>query len=227
MNIPQHIVLFPDGNRRWAKQKGISIQEGYLTGKDKFNEFLHWAKSCGTKVVTVFGFSSENWRRPQDQVDFLMQVFEKYLGEGIESFNEEGVRVRIIGQKHKLSSSLKNVIEKVEEATKNNTALHLNLAVSYGGRWDIINAAKEIIKAGVQAEDLTEDVFAGYLSTAGLPEPDLIIRAGGETRLSNFVLWQGAYSELYFSPKLWPDFSKEDFDAALNEFDARQRRFGK
>lgn len=226
MHIPKHIVLFPDGNRRWAKEQGISISNGYLKGKDKFNDFLRWCKARGVLVVTVFGFSSENWKRPQDQVDFLMQVFEKYLGEGIESFNQEGVRVRVIGQKYKLSDSLKKVVEKVEEATASNAAMHLNLAVSYGGRWDIVNAAKELIKKGIDPETLTEDIFASYLSTDGLPEPDLIIRAGGEMRLSNFVLWQGAYSELYFSNKLWPDFSEEDLQAALQEFDSRQRRYG-
>lgn len=226
MHTPQHIVLFPDGNRRWAQARGASISDGYLNGKDKFNDFLRWCKARGVRVVTVFGFSSENWKRPQDQVDFLMHVFEKYLGEGIESFNKEGVRVKVIGQKYKLSDSLKKVIEKVEDATKNNTAMHLNLAVSYGGRWDIVNAVKEIIKQGIDPEMLTEDIFASYLSTAGLPEPDLIIRAGGEMRLSNFVLWQGAYSELYFSEKLWPDFTQEDFDLTLQEFDNRSRRFG-
>ncbi len=225
-NIPKHIVLFPDGNRRWAKERGISISEGYLKGKDKFNDFLHWCKNAGVTVVTVFGFSSENWQRPQDQIDFLMHVFEKYLGQGIEIFNNEGVRVKVIGQKYKLSDSLQRVVEKVQEATKNNTAMHLNLAVSYGGRWDIVNAAREIIKKGIDPETLTEDIFASYLSTAGLPEPDLIIRAGGQMRLSNFVLWQGAYSELYFSDKLWPDFTKEDLDLALQEFDTRQRRYG-
>ena len=226
-NIPQHIVLFPDGNRRWSETNGISIKEGYLKGKDKFNDFLHWCKKSGVNVVTVFGFSSENWQRPQDQIDFLMHVFERYLGEGIESFNQEGVRVKIIGQKYKLSNSLKKVIEKVEEATRNNTAMHLNLAVSYGGRWDIVNAVKELMKSGINPEAITEEVFASYLSTAGLPEPDLIIRAGGEMRLSNFVLWQGAYSELYFSNKLWPDFNETDFNLVLVEFEARQRRYGK
>ncbi len=225
--VPQHIVLFPDGNRRWAQDQGMNIADGYLKGKDKFNDFLHWCKESGVKVVTVFGFSSENWKRPQDQVDFLMHVFETYLEKGIESFNKEDVRVKVIGQKYKLSESLKKVIEKVEEATKSNAAMHLNLAVSYGGRWDIVNAVKEIIKKGIDPESLTEELFAEHLSTAGLPEPDLIIRAGGEMRLSNFVLWQGAYSELYFSEKLWPDFTEQDFHAALEEFDRRSRRFGK
>lgn len=225
--IPQHIVLFPDGNRRWAQEKGISIQDGYIKGKNKFNEFLRWCKDRGVKVVTVFGFSSENWRRPQDQVDFLMGLFEKYLGEGIDEFNKEGVNVKTIGQRDKLSKSLKTVIEKVESQTQKNKKLYLNLAVSYGGRWDIVNAAKKIIEDRVPLEKIDEKLFEKYLSTDGLPIPDLIIRAGGEMRLSNFVLWQAAYSELYFSDKLWPDFKEEDLDLAFDEFDRRARRFGK
>lgn len=226
-NIPKHIVLFPDGNRRWAKEHGLDITEGYIKGKDKFNDFLSWCKKRGVNVVTVFGFSSENWKRPQDQVDFLMHVFEKYLGEGINHFNQEGIRVKIIGQKYKLSDSLKKVIENVEEATRNNTTMQLNLAVSYGGRWDIINATQMIIKEGIDSEIITEDVFSSHLSMANLPDPDLVIRAGGEMRLSNFVLWQAAYSELHFSPKLWPDFQEEDLELAIKQFTSRERRFGK
>ncbi len=227
MQIPKHIVLFPDGNRRWAENNGFSIQEGYLKGKDKFNDFLKWCKDREVSTVTVFGFSSENWKRPQDQVHFLMHIFEKYLKEDIDEFNKEGVRVRIIGEKEKLSSSLQKTILEVEEATKNNKKLNLNLGVSYGGKWDILNAVKNIIKEGIRPDKIDEKIFSNYLSTAGQIDPDLVIRAGGEMRMSNFVLWQAAYSELYFSPKLWPDFSKEDFNQALQEFDHRQRRFGK
>ncbi len=226
-SVPKHIVLFPDGNRRWAKAQGFSIQDGYLKGKDKFNDFLRWCKARGVTTVTVFGFSSENWKRPQDQVDFLMHVFEKYLGDGIDAFNAEKVRVRVIGQRDKLSSSLKAVVEKVEEATKQNSDVNLNLAVSYGGRWDIINAAKKLMADNVAPEDITEELFESYLSTAGQPVPDLVIRVGGESRLSNFVLWQAAYAELYFSPKMWPEFIEQDLDEALAEFASRQRRFGK
>ena len=226
-NVPKHIVLFPDGNRRWAVKKGLSMKKGYLKGKDKFIDFLRWCKNEEVKVVTVFGFSSENWRRPQDQVNFLMHLFEKYLKEGIDDFNKEGARVKIIGQKEKLSNSLKSVIENVEKETKNNNLVHLNLAVSYGGKWDIVNAVKNIIKDKITPEKINEELFDKYLSTAGLPNPDLVIRAGGENRLSNFVLWQAAYSELYFSPKLWPDFTEQDLGLALKEFDRRQRRFGK
>ena len=226
MKIPQHIVLFPDGNRRWAKQKGLSIEEGYLKGKDKFSDFLSWCKKRGVKAVTVFGFSSENWKRPQDQVNFLMNLFEKYLVDGIDEFNKEEVKVKVIGQKEKLSDSLKSVIEKVEKATEKNKKMQLNLAVSYGGKWDIVNAVQQIIKEEIPAERVTEELFGNYLSTAGLISPDLIIRVGGEVRLSNFLLWQAAYSELYFSNKLWPEFTQKDFDMALQEYNLRQRRFG-
>jgi|SRR3989344_1407929 len=226
-SVPKHIVVFPDGNRRWALSQGFSIQQGYLKGKDKFNEFLMWCKNRGVAIVTVFGFSSENWKRPQDQVDFLMNLFEKYLDESIEEFNAEGVKVKIIGQKERLSESLQNVIVKVEEATEKNNTIQLNLAVSYGGKWDILQAVKKIIADNIPVEKIDEEILSGYLSTAGLVDPDLVIRAGGEMRMSNFVLWQAAYSELYFSEKLWPDFSEEDLDEAIGEFQKRQRRFGK
>ncbi len=227
MNVPQHIVLFPDGNRRWAKNKGLDSFEGHMQGEKKFDDFLHWCKRRGVAVVTVFGFSTENWKRSEKEVSYLMNLFEKYLGEGIEQFNNEEVCVRIIGEKEKLPNSLQEVVKKVEESTKNNKKMYLNLAVSYGGRWDIINAVKKIIKEKIPIEIITEELFEQHLSTAGLVEPDLILRVGGEMRLSNFVLWQGAYSELYFSPKLWPDFTEADLDLALQEFDARQRRYGK
>ncbi|OGZ79383.1 MAG: di-trans,poly-cis-decaprenylcistransferase [Candidatus Staskawiczbacteria bacterium RIFOXYD2_FULL_37_9] len=227
MNIPNHIVLFPDGNRRWAKQKGMASLDGHLAGEKKFDDFLRWCKNKGVKIITVFGFSTENWNRAPEEVDYLMKLLEKYLGQGIDSFNKEGVKVKIIGQKEKLPESLKKVIEKVEDSTKNNNEFHLNLAVSYGGKWDILNAVKNILKEGIAPEKIDEGLIDDYLSTAGLANPDLIIRAGGEMRLSNFVLWQAAYSELYFSQKLWPDFTEQDLDAAIDEFDRRQRRFGK
>ena len=227
MNIPNHIVLFPDGNRRWAKQKGMASLDGHLAGEKKFDDFLRWCKNKGGKIITVFGFSTENWNRAPEEVDYLMKLLEKYLGQGIDSFNKEGVKVKIIGQKEKLPESLKKVIEKVEDSTKNNNEFHLNLAVSYGGKWDILNAVKNILKEGIAPEKIDEGLIDDYLSTAGLANPDLIIRAGGEMRLSNFVLWQAAYSELYFSQKLWPDFTEQDLDAAIDEFDRRQRRFGK
>jgi undecaprenyl diphosphate synthase len=227
-SIPKHIVLFPDGNRRWAKERNLPPMEGHKKGRENFEGFLTWCKNRGVRAVTVFGFSSENWNRSEEEVNYLMDLFETYLGgpEEIKKFQNGGVRVQVIGQKHRLRPSLQKAIEEVEEATKEGKELHLNLAVSYGGRWDILQAVQSLMRDGVGADEMTEEKIAERLSTVGLPEPDLIIRAGGEQRLSNFVLWQGAYSELYFCPKYWPDFAEQDLDDALAEFARRQRRFG-
>lgn len=225
-HTPKHIVLFPDGNRRWAKDHNLSVEQGYLEGEKRFADFFRWSKNRGVKVVTVFGFSTENWNRPPAQVAFLMNIFEKALSKDLDGFMKEGIRVRVIGEREKLADSLKKVIDHIEKTTAGNSAIYLNLAVSYGGKWDILQAVKKMMQERIGAENLTEELLEKHLSTAGLPTPDLVIRAGGEKRLSNFVLWQAAYAELYFSEKMWPDFSEEDFNAALEEFAARQRRFG-
>lgn len=227
MAIPQHIVLFPDGNRRWAKQKGLYSLEGHKKGYENLLDFSEWCRKKGIKVLTAFGFSTENWNRTKEEVDYLMNLLEKCLVDNLDRYEKDGVRVRIIGQKGRLPQSLQDAIVKTEEATKNNSNLFLNLAISYGGKWDILNAIKNIVKEGIPADQIDEKVFEDHLSTAGLPAPDLVIRAGGEMRMSNFVLWQAAYSELYFSPKFWPDFTEGDLDVALVEFDRRSRRFGK
>ena len=209
-HIPQHIVLFPDGNRRWAKQKGIASLEGHMQGYRNLLDFSEWCKNKGVKVLTAFGFSTENWNRTPEEVNYLMKLLEKCLIDNLDKYNKEGTKVRVIGQKDKLPESLKKAIEITEESTKNNSELFLNLAISYGGKWDILNAVKKIIEDKIPEEKIDEKLFESYLSTAGLPNPDFIIRAGGEKRLSNFVLWQAAYAELFFSPKLWPDFSEKD-----------------
>jgi undecaprenyl diphosphate synthase len=227
MKIPQHIVLFPDGNRRWAKQRGIFTLEGHKQGYNNLVSFTEWCKNRGVKTITAFGFSTENWNRTKEEVDYLMKLLEGCMLDNLSRFDKEGVRVRVIGQRERLPKSLQEAIKKTEDFTKNNQKLFLNLAISYGGKWDILNAVKKIIREQVPAEEIDEKLFESHLSTVGLPDPDLIIRAGGEMRLSNFVLWQAAYSELYFSPKLWPDFTEEDLDKALEEFDKRARRFGK
>jgi len=226
-HIPQHIVLFPDGNRRWAKNKGIASLEGHMQGYKNLLDFSEWCKNRGVKVLTAFGFSTENWNRSPEEVDYLMKLLEKCLADNLDKYNKEGTRVRVIGQRDRLPESLKKAIVAVEESTKNNSNLFLNLAISYGGKWDILQAVKKIVEEKIPAEKIDEKLFESYLSTADLPAPDFIIRAGGEKRLSNFVLWQAAYSELYFSPKLWPDFSEKDLDEALEEYDQRHRRFGK
>lgn len=226
-SIPQHIVLFLDGNRRWAKGKGLHTFDGHRQGYKNIVNICEWGKNKGVKILTVFGFSTENWNRSKEEVNYLMKLLEDSLSESLETFGRDGVRVRIIGQKERLPQPLQEVIKRVESETENNKQLQLNLAVSYGGRWDILQAVKKIIKDQVPPDNIDEDLFESYLSTAGLANPDLVIRPGGEIRISNFVLWQMAYSELYFSPKLWPDFTEEDLDLALQEFDKRSRRFGK
>jgi undecaprenyl diphosphate synthase len=227
MNLPQHIVLFPDGNRRWAKQNGLTSINGHKKGYENLLNFSEWCKNRGVKALTAFGFSTENWNRTSDEVNYLMKLLENCLVDNLDKYNKDGVKVKVIGQRDRLPESLQIAIKKTEEATKNNDNLFLNLAISYGGKWDILQAIKKIIAEKISADKIDEKLLESYLSTAGLPNPDLIIRAGGEMRLSNFVLWQAAYSELYFSPKLWPDFTEEDLDIALAEFDRRTRRFGK
>ena len=226
-HMPKHIVLFPDGNRRWAKEKRLHTLEGHKQGYNNLLDFSEWCKKRGIKVLTAFGFSTENWNRTPEEVSYLMKLLEDCLIDNLDKYNKEGTRVRVIGQRDRLPESLKQAIKKTEEATKNNDKLFLNLAISYGGKWDILNAVKNIVKEGIDPDKIDEKVFEDHLSTAGLPAPDFIIRAGGEMRMSNFVLWQAAYSELYFSPKLWPDFTEQDLDTALEEFDRRHRRFGK
>lgn len=231
-SIPQHIVLFPDGNRRWAKEKGLDTLEGHLAGYEKLLSFCKWCHARGAKIITAYGFSSENWNRTEREVKYLMDLLERALRENFfdQAKNKEGerlgIRVRIIGQKHRLPKSLQEVIKEVEEATKDRSNLHLNLAISYGGKWDIMQAVQKIIEEQIPADQVTEETIAKRLSTAGLPDPDLIIRAGGEKRLSNFVLWQGAYAELYFCQKYWPDFNEEDLEEAFQEYARRSRRFG-
>lgn len=226
--VPYHLVLFPDGNRRWAKKKGVPIFKGHVHGYENLKRFTRWCRERGIKILTAFGFSSENWKRSKEEVSFLMKFFEKGLSneKDMQALHKAGVKVKIIGQKYKLPKSLQKVIKKVENLTKDNKKFQLNLAVSYGGRWDILQAVKKIIKEKTPIKKITEELIGKYLTTAGLPEPDLVIRAGGEQRFSNFLLWQSAYSELYFSKKLWPEFKEKDLDEALKEYARRERRFG-
>lgn len=179
-------------------------------------------------MVTVFGFSTENWQRPKEEVEFLMFFLAESLSgkEELAFFQQERIGVNVIGQKERFPLPLQEAIVNVERLTKQNTELFLNLAASYGGRWDIVQAVQRIVKEGVAAEKITEELIGSYLTTQGLPEPDLVIRAGGEKRFSNFLLWQSAYAEFYFSNKYWPDFSEEDLEEALAEYARRSRRFG-
>ena len=230
--VPQHIVLFPDGNRRWAKEQGMDTLEGHKVGYQKLIDLCHWCSTRGVQALTAFGFSTENWNREPREVNYLMKLLEQGIrenflsDEGKKDIEEMDIRVRVIGQKERLPQSLQSVIQEVEEATKHRKGFFLNLAISYGGRWDIVQAAKKLIASGIDPATLDEKMFSLHLSTNGMPEPDLVIRAGGEKRFSNFLLWQSAYAELYFSPKYWPAFNEQDFEEALEEYARRSRRFG-
>lgn len=206
--------------------------EGHKVGYEKAVQLVDWCQEKGVKALTIFGFSTENWNRTEREVSYLMKLLETGLINQLQMYVGEkakgkGIRIRVIGQKERLPSSLQKVIANIEETTKDNEKFFVTLAVSYGGRWDIVQAAQKMLKEAIAPEQVTEELFSNYLSTAGLPDPDLVIRAGGEQRFSNFLLWQSAYAELYFYQKYWPDFTKQDLDQAIQEYQKRQRRFGK
>ncbi len=221
-----HLGIIVDGNRRWAKKNKKPSIFGHKKGLDNVRELTKYIFSKGVKFITLYLFSTENWNRSKTEVSYLMKLFENSLSKkNIQELNDKNIRVKIIGQKEKLSKKLQKKIEWVEKETKNNKKGQLNLCISYGGRPEIIQAIKKIIKEG--ASEITEKLVSDNLWTAGTPDPDLIIRTSGEQRLSNFLTWQSAYSELYFPNKYWPEFTKKDIDKALEEYDKRQRRFGK
>ena len=225
-NIPYHLAIIIDGNRRWAREKGLPIFEGHRQGLKKVKELGKWLKARGIKILTLYCFSTENWKRSPAEVNYLMKLLNSALTEDIKEFHKRGFKLRVIGQKERLPSYLQKAIKKAEELTKNNKEGILNLAISYGGRAEIVEAVRKIIKEKISPDRIDEKLIGNYLYTQDLPDPDLIIRTSGEQRLSNFLLWQSAYSELYFCPKYWPDFTEKDLDEALKEYTRRQRRFG-
>ena len=227
-NIPCHLGLIIDGNRRWAKKRGLLPFMGHKRGFELLKKIGEYILKKGIKVLTVYVFSSENWNRSKNEVSYLMWLLSQALNKkSIDYYCEKGIKLRIIGQKERLSKVLQNRIKKAEKLTKNNKKGILNLAISYGGRPEIIQAIKNIIRKKISADKITDDLISQHLWTAGVPNPDLIIRSGGEQRLSDFLTWQSAYSELYFSKKYWPDFTEKDIDQALEDYSHRQRRFGR
>lgn len=227
-NIPYHLGIIIDGNRRWAKERGMPTLEGHRAGYNKLKEVAKWCQSKGVKILTIFAFSTENWHRSKAEVNYLMDLLSQAFSEKeLRIFNKQGTRLNIIGQKEKLSRKLQELVNKAEEQTKNNKKGILNLAISYGGRQEIIEAIKKIIKKKIKPEQITEKLISENLWTQGLPDPDLIIRTSGELRTSGFLTWQGVYSELYFCQKYWPDFSEKDLEKAFLDYKNRQRRYGK
>ncbi len=218
-----HLGIILDGNRRWAKEKGLSAFEGHKKGLDNIKKVINWCKEKGIKTLTLFVFSTENWKRPKNEVDYLMKLAEK-MELHFKEVSKQNIKIKVIGQRDNLSSKVQNSINKLEELTKNNKAMTLNLALSYGGRAEIVEAVKNIIRQKIPIDKINEALISKNLWTSEL---DLIIRTGKEQRISNFLIWQAAYSELYFLKKYWPDFNKKDLEEAISEYARRQRRYGK
>ncbi len=230
-NIPKHVAIIMDGNGRWAKEKGLPRTAGHREGVERVKEIIKAASELGLKVVTFFTFSTENWDRPKKEVNMLMRYLNNFLERQIRDLDKNNIRFMVIGQDEPLPKYLQKKIKEAEQETSDNTGLVLVLALNYGARQEITEAVKKftnaVIKGETDIEDLDTDKFGRYFYTAGLPDPDLLIRTSGEMRLSNFLLWQLSYAELYFPKKYWPDFKRQDFEAAIEEYQKRQRRFGR
>ena len=224
---PQHVAIIMDGNGRWAKKRGLPRLVGHNAGGDNIRPVAKIFGDCGVKYLTLYMFSTENWNRPRIEVAGLLTLLGKKIDQEAQAFHQENIRLVHLGRLDRLSQKLRNKVQAAVELTRNNTGLTLSLAFDYGGRDEIVRAVGRMAKAGVANDNIDESVLAQYLDNPGIPDPDLIIRTGGESRLSNFLLWQAAYSELYFTPVLWPDFGRKDIEEALSEYKRRQRRFGR
>lgn len=224
-SLPQHIAIIMDGNGRWAKKRGLPRSAGHAAGAKTFKQIARYCNRIGIKYLTVYAFSTENWKRPETEVKGIMDLFRSYLKD-VDNFKGENIRLEFIGDREPLADDIKKLMEHAEEESANATGLHLNMAINYGGRDEIVHAVKAIIKEGISADEITEDTVASHLYTSGQPDPDFIIRPSGEYRLSNYLIWQSAYAEYWFSDVLWPDFKPKHLDKALEDFSNRNRRFG-
>ena len=226
-----HVSIVMDGNGRWAKKRGLPRTAGHKKGADILKKTCEYCIEHAISYLTVYAFSAENWNRSSDEVDSLMNLLRYYMDKELSSFKENGIKLKIIGDRSLLAEDIRQKITNIEEETANNNKLTTIIALSYGGRQEIVNAARlialDISNNNISANEINERLFKSYLYTDGTPDPDLLIRTGGEERISNFLLWQMAYTEFYFTDILWPDFSKEEFDKAIEEFHSRERRFGK
>lgn len=229
--LPCHIAMIMDGNGRWAKSKGLPRKAGHKAGSESLQKLLEGSAKLGIKYVTVYAFSTENWNRPKDEVDYLMELLEQYIDDNIAKAEKNDYRVKVIGNMSMVRPDLVEKINNLQEITKNKKSICLTIALSYGGRDEIVRAIKKIADEcknnNVDIDSIDEEMFGKYLDTWPLPDPDLIIRTSGEERLSNFLIWQAAYSEVYFTEKYWPDFGIDDLKEAIADFQRRERRFGK
>lgn len=223
----EHIAVIMDGNRRWAKEKNLPSAMGHKKGVDALKTTLRACKDFGIKYLTVYAFSTENWKRKKEEVDFLMELLAITLTNELAEMHSEGVVISFIGDISKLSDKLQKILANSVETTKNNTGVHLQIAFNYGARDEIVHAVKSIVEKGVKSEDITEEMISENLYTKNIPDPDLLVRTGGEKRISNYLLWQIAYSEILVTDEYWPEFGRDSLAEAVEEFKNRQRRFGK
>lgn len=226
VTIPQHVGIIMDGNGRWAREHGLPRLEGHRAGTENIRRVLEAGSEFGIKILTIYAFSTENWGRPQAEVRGLMRILEEVIDREVENLHKNGVKLLHIGRLEGISQRLQRAMRDAIELTKDNDRLILNVAFNYGGRSEILDAVRQLIGDGISSQELSEGLFERYLYTAGLPPPDLIIRTGGEMRLSNFLIWQAAYAEYYSTPTYWPDFNKEELYKALLAYSQRERRFG-
>lgn len=223
----KHIAIIMDGNRRWAKEKHLPSAMGHQKGVDSLRSTMRLFDKFGIKYLTVYAFSTENWNRKKEEVEFLMGLLAKTLLNELDEMHSENVKIKFLGDISKLGKNLIEIVQNAENKTKNNTGVNLNIAFNYGARDEIANAVKSIVKEGIEPQDITEETITSHLYTKDIPDPDLLIRTGGEKRISNYLLWQLAYSEIYVTDKHWPDFDEEELAKAIFEFENRNRRFGK
>ena len=230
MPVPRHIAIILDGNGRWAKKRGLPRTAGHAAGSENFRKIATYCKNIGVEYLTVYAFSTENWARPEDEVKAIMKLLDRYLHEAIETMERDHIKMKILGDVSGLSKELQAEIQQTNEISGRYEGFQANICLNYGGRAEILHAAKayaQDVLDGKAGADIDEAAFGGYLYSAGIPDPDLLIRPGGEKRISNFLLWQCAYSEFYFSDVLWPDFDSQELEKAIAEFNSRDRRFGK
>lgn len=226
IKTPSHVAIILDGNGRWAQKRNMPRTFGHKNGAENVVDIAIHAKKRGVKYLTLYAFSTENWKRPKKEVDYLMKLLIKFVNDKIDQLMKEDCKLNFLGDLSAIPDQTRKAVELALDRTKDNKSLFINIALNYGGRNEVVHAFKNIINEGYRAEDIDEELISDYLYTKDIPDPDLLIRPGGELRISNFLIYQIAYSELYFTDKLWPDFSYEDFDMAIEEYSRRNRRFG-
>lgn len=223
--VPTHIAIIMDGNGRWAKKRSLPRTAGHAAGSKKFKEIARYCNKIGVQYLTVYAFSTENWKRPKEEVDTIMNIFRDYLKDSA-NFKSENIMLKFIGDRSGMPKDIVKLMEQAEYDSKDATGLKCYMAINYGGRDELVHAVRSILKEGIKEEDISEETISSHIYTKDYPDPELIIRPSGEYRLSNFLIWQAAYSEFWFSNVLWPDFSTDDLDKAIEDYNKRNRRFG-